>query len=125
MALQAIYEWQMSGNEVYQIIAQFMDEQKKKVDIEYFSQLVNGVTGHAEELDELYQPHLANRGVEKIDQVDRAILRIACYELKNRKDVSYRIVLNEAIELAKAYASSDSHKFVNGVLDKVAKQLGA
>jgi N utilization substance protein B len=121
MALQAIYEWQMAKNDVETIIEQFLESNKKKVDLDYFSYLVLGVTNHTQEIDDSFTPYLANRTIDQLDQVDKAILRIACYELLFNKKLDYKIAINEAIELAKAYAAEDSHKFVNGVLDKIVK----
>ena len=121
MAMQAIYEWQMDKNEVETIIEQFLESNKKKVDLDYFSYLVLGVTNHTQEIDDSFTPYLANRTIDQLDQVDKAILRIACYELLFNKKLDYKIAINEAIELAKAYAAEDSHKFVNGVLDKIVK----
>lgn len=122
MALQAIYEWQMSNNDVEIIVKQFLDEGKRKVDLDYFCDLVRGTIECATSLDPKYSPYISNRTINDLDQVDKAILRIACYELIHHPELDYKIVLNEAIELAKSYAADDSHKFVNGVLDKVIKQ---
>ncbi len=124
MALQAVYEWQMSQNDVANIIQQFLDEGKKKVDNDYFSELVAGVTSHIVTLDHAYEEFLNNRTVDELDQVDKAILRVATYEIMYHQELDYKIALNEAIELAKAYAATDSHRFVNGVLDKVVKAQG-
>ncbi|MCR4554549.1 MAG: transcription antitermination factor NusB [Succinivibrionaceae bacterium] len=121
MALQAIYEWQMAKNDVETMIEQFLESNKKKVDLDYFSYLVLGVTNHTKELDDKFSPYISNRTLDQLDQVDKAILRIACYELLFNKQLDYKIAINEAIELAKTYAAEDSHKFVNGVLDKIVK----
>lgn len=123
MALQAIYEWQMAKNDVENIIDQFMDDNKKKVDLDYFKYLVLGVTNHIQEIDHKFEPFITNRTLAQLDQVDKAILRISCYEILFNKQLDYKIAINEAIELAKAYAAEDSHRFVNGVLDKVVKDL--
>lgn len=123
MALQAIYEWQMAHNDVETMIEQFTESNKKKVDLEYFTYLVYGVTNHTVEIDGKFSGFLANRTLEQLDQVDKAILRIACFELMFNKGLDYKIIINEAIELAKTYAAEDSHKFVNGVLDKVIKSF--
>lgn len=124
MALQAVYEWQMSQNDVLTIIQQFLDEGKKKVDNDYFAELVSGVVNHVVTLDQAFAGFINNRTVEELDQVDKAILRVATYEIIYHQELDYKIALNEAIELAKAYAAIDSHKFVNGVLDKVVKAQG-
>ena len=95
----------------------------KGVDMDYFRELLSGVAGHVNKLDATFSPYLS-RKLEDLDMVDKAILRLATFELLFRKDVPYRVVINEGIELAKAFAAEDSHKFVNGVLDKVVKAFG-
>ncbi|NRA62117.1 MAG: transcription antitermination factor NusB [Psychrobium sp.] len=123
LALQAIYSWQLSGNNVGDIELEFLTNQDiKGVDVEYFRALLTGVTVMCVEIDDAYRPYL-NRGADDVDQIDRAILRLATYELKEQLDTPYKVVINEAIELAKAFAADDSHKFVNGVLDKTLARL--
>lgn len=119
-ALQAVYAWQLSGGDAGQIIAQFAHEQAHEIaDLEYFEDLVRGVLKHAPTLDEAVLPYL-DRSVEEVDPIERAVLRIATYELLHRIDVPYRVVLNEAIETAKRFGSEHGHTYVNGVLDKAA-----
>ena len=84
--------------------------------------LLRGVTSNISDIDDAISPHV-DRPLEDIDQVEKAILRVAVFELKECVDVPYRVVINEAIELAKAFAADDSHKFVNGVLDKAVKLI--
>ncbi len=123
LAVQALYEWQLSGNLPAEIESQFRQENSfKKVDSEYFSELINSIPEQQPQLDEMLQKHMV-RKVEAADPVERAIIRIACYELKNRIDVPYRVVINEAIELAKIFGGTDGHKFVNGVVDKLATEI--
>ena len=122
-ALQAVYAWQLSHANERDLIAQFAHEQAHEVaDLEYFEDLVRGVLRHRATLDAALADYV-DRGMEEVDPIERAALRIAAYELVHRPDVPYRVVINEAIELAKAFAADDSHKFVNGVLDKVIKTL--
>ncbi|MFT4255370.1 MAG: transcription antitermination factor NusB [Pseudoxanthomonas sp.] len=121
-ALQAVYAWQLSGGNVQQIIAQFAHEQAHEIaDLEYFEDLVHGVMQHTAQLDEALVPYL-DRSVEEIDPVERAVLRIAAYELLHRLDVPYRVVINEAIETAKRFGAEHGHTYVNGVLDRAALQ---
>lgn len=121
LAVQAIYSWQISKNSVTDIEVNFLTENsKRRFDIEYFQQLLRGVTGKTSELDEAISPHV-DRPLDEIDHVEKAILRVAIYELMDCKEVPYRVVINEAIELAKLFSSDDSHKFINGVLDKVVR----
>jgi len=119
-ALQALYAWQMSGGEVSQVIAQFAHEQAHEIaDLEYFDDLVRGVVKHRGALDEALAGYL-DRTVEEVDPIERAVLRLSAYEMLHRVDVPYRVVLNEAIEIAKRFGSEHGHTFVNGVLDRAA-----
>ena len=119
-ALQAIYAWQISGGLVEQVIAQFAHEQAHEIaDLEYFDDLVRGVLKHRASLDEALVGYL-DRAVEEVDPIERAVLRLSAYELIHRLDVPYRVVLNEAIEIAKRFGSEHGHTYVNGVLDKAA-----
>jgi transcription antitermination protein NusB len=119
-ALQAVYAWQMSGGRVNDVIAEFAHEQAKEAaDLEYFEDLVRGVDKHQHALDEALAPFL-DRDVEQVDPVERAVLRIAAYELRLRPDVPYRVVINEAIETVKRFGAEHGHTYVNGVLDHAA-----
>jgi N utilization substance protein B len=121
-ALQAIYAWQMSGSSVRAVIEQFRHEQDMQVaDLEYFEDLVRGVDAHRAELDAALAPFL-DREIEQVDPIERATLRLGAYELKCRPDVPYRVVLNEAVELAKRFGAEHGHTYVNGVLDKLARE---
>lgn len=121
LAVQAVYSWQLSQNSIADIEANFLTENaKRRFDIEYFQQLFRGVTSTVSELDKAIEPHV-ERPLEEIDHVEKSILRVAIYELSACQDVPYKVVINEAIELAKSFAADDSHKFVNGVLDKAVK----
>lgn len=123
LALQALYSWQMAGQSLNEIEAQFRtDNDFSDVDGAYFHEILHGVPRLKGELDEAFAPCL-DRPLEEIDPVELAILRLSTYELRNRVDVPYRVVINEGIELAKVYGATDGHKFVNGVLDKLAPSL--
>jgi transcription antitermination protein NusB len=124
-ALQAVYAWQMSGSNVRDVISQFAHEQAHEVaDLEYFEDLVRGVDKHCEELDTALAPFL-DRDVEQVDPIERAVLRIAAYELRERRDVPYRVVINEAIETVKRFGAEHGHTYVNGVLDHAAAEWRA
>ena len=124
LALQAVYQWQLTQDNVADIAEQFKLEQPTKgVDLPYFELLLTGVATNVSNLDATFSPFLS-RKLDDLDQVDKGVLRLACYELMYCKDVPYKVVINEAIELAKSFAADDSHKFGNGVLDKVVKQMG-
>ncbi|HEY0181075.1 MAG TPA: transcription antitermination factor NusB [Dokdonella sp.] len=119
-ALQAIYAWQLSDNRIETILAQFRDEQDMQVaDLEYFEDLVRGVERGRAELDAGLEPFL-DREIERVDPIERAVLRIAAYELRERLDVPYRVVINEAVETTKRFGAEHGHTYVNGVLDKLA-----
>ncbi len=119
-AVQAIYAWQISGGNAQSLIAQFAHEQAREIaDVAYFENLVHGVLDNRRELDEALAPHL-DRAIEDVDAIERAVLRLAAYELRHRQDVPYRVVINEAIESAKRFGSEHGHTYVNGVLDRAA-----
>ena len=112
--------WQLSQNDIADVEYQFLAEQDvKDVDVLYFRELLAGVATNTAYLDGLMKPYLS-RLLEELGQVEKAVLRIALYELSKRSDVPYKVAINEAIELAKSFGAEDSHKFVNGVLDKAA-----
>jgi N utilization substance protein B len=122
-AVQAIYAWQVSKNDINEIEAHFLIENtKRRFDIPYFQQILRGVNEHLEEIDLAIAPHVS-RPLAEVDQVEKAILRLAIYELSECQEVPYKVIINEAIELAKSFATDDSHKFVNGVLDKAVKLI--
>jgi N utilization substance protein B len=119
-ALQALYAWQMSNTAIAKVIEQFRSEQDMEVaDLEYFEDLVRGVSTHLSSLDEALAAFL-DRGIDQVDPIERAVLRIAAYELRHRPDVPYRVVINEAIETTKRFGSEHGHTYVNGVLDHAA-----
>lgn len=122
-AMQAVYQWQMTGDSITDIKQQFFEDNNFSViDAEYFSALVSGVASSISDLDPYLEKNMS-RSVESVDPVERSILRIATYEFIHRFDVPYRVVLNEAVNIAKEYCAENSHGFVNAVLDKVAKEV--
>jgi N utilization substance protein B len=122
-AVQAIYQWQMAGQDLNDIYNQFLEEQDiKSFEVPYFKDLLHGVPNHLSELDALLKPSL-DRAIESVDPVERAVLRLGAYELTFHLEVPYRVVINEAVELAKVFGAEQGHRFVNGVLDKVAKKV--
>lgn len=124
-AVQALYAWQMSGNPMAEIIEQFSQEQNMAVaDLAYFEDLLKGVVREQTALDEALKPWL-DRSIDAVDPLERAVLRMAGYELKYRSDVPYRVVLNEAIETTKRFGTEFGHTWVNGVLDHAARDWRA
>jgi len=123
LALQALYAWLMSGNEIKQIeLSIVTTNDMTKVDIEYMQAILNGATGDVKALDLLYKPYLG-RLPEELDPIEKSIMRLATVELRDRLDTPYKVVINEAIELAKSFGAEESHKFINGALDKAVKTL--
>lgn len=119
-ALQGLYQWQLAGTDAA-TIEQQMSAAKgfDKTDRAYFSALLAGAIRESQRLEHSLQPYL-DRKCAELSPVERAILLIAAYELENQQDVPYRVVINEAVELAKSYGGTDGFKYVNGVLDKLA-----
>ena len=121
-ATQALYAWQMSGNPMKEVIEEFRHEQDMEIaDLDYFEDLLRGVDKNLKEIDAGLAPFL-DRDIAQVDPIERAILRLSAYELRYRVDVPYRVVLNEAIEVAKRFGAEHGHTYVNGVLDKAAKE---
>ncbi len=120
--LQALYQWQISGGELHDIEAQFRAEFSGKTDWKYFHEAFSSIPGQIEELDNVLQPRL-DRRISTLDPVEKAILWIGAFELQRRIDIPYRVVINECVELAKSFGATDSHKYVNGVLDKLVRDL--
>ena len=122
-ALQGLYQWQLAGTDPATIARQLGEAKGfDKIDVEYFRALLEGAVAAAPQLERELAPHL-DREFERLSPVERGILLLAGYELTHRPEVPYRVVINEAVELAKAYGGTDGHKFVNGVLDKLAARL--
>jgi N utilization substance protein B len=122
-ALQGLYSWLLSGCGEGDLASQFADARGfDKCDKPFFLSLLQGTTQSAAELEALLQP-LLDRKVQSLSPVERAILMLAAWELKSSDEVPYRVVINEAVELAKTYGGTDGHKYVNGVLDKLARSL--
>lgn len=122
-ALQALYQWHMSGNDLTEIEAQFHQEQNmEKVDVDYFHTLLHQVPAEVTVLDEMIA-RFSDRKDDELDPIEQSILRLSTYEIKNRIDVPYKVVISEAIMLAKTFGSDKSHTFVNSILDKLAKDL--
>lgn len=121
-AMQGLYQWAMTGNDLSEIEVQFHQEQDmSKVDQQYFHELLHEVPVQVESLDKAFTPYLNLKG-NTLGLVEEAILRLSSYELKNRIDVPFQVIIKEAIILAKIFGADKSHKFVNGVLDKLARE---
>ena len=124
-AVQALYQWQVTKLDLGEIERQFVEEHGLgKAEVEFFSELLHGVPKKLDIIDEALT-EFVDRAIADIDPVERAILRIGVYELLFRPDVPYRVVLNECITLAKSFGAAQSHRYVNGILDKIAHRKRA
>lgn len=124
--VQALYQWQMTGQDISQIEAQFLAEGEEMADVDqdYFTALLHEVPTRLKELDAHLSPYL-DRSISQVDPVERAILRLGACELALHPEVPYRVVINEGVELAKRFGAEQGHKYINSILDKVARDLRA
>ena len=121
--MQALYQWHMAGASLGTIEAEFRaDYDFGHVDLEYFQALLHGVPACVDELEARLEP-LLDRKLNDLDPIERTLLRMGTFELAQRPDVPYKVVINEAVSLAKKFGATDGHKYINGVLDKVARDL--
>jgi len=124
-AVQALYQWILTGHEAAQIDTQFVAEHDmEKTDVHYFQEVLHKVIDHKPSLTDLMRDYLS-RAFDSVDPVEQAILLLACYELQYRSDIPYKFIINEAIELGKTFGAEDGHKFINGILDRVAGNIRA
>lgn len=124
-AVQALYQWQMSGDSLTRIETYFLEQEYLKgAQKTYFSELFHGVPKQLDVIDAALA-EFVDRPVEKIDPVERAILRIGVYELINRLETPYKVIINEGVNLAKDFGAEGSHKYINGILDKVSQKQRA
>ena len=123
-AVQALYQWMLTDTDVSEIIKEFESDDHKlaKADIDYFKSLIRGVIKHQNDLEKHFHS-LIDRQIEELDAIERAILLIGCYEMEHHIELPYRIVVNESVELAKTFGAEESHKYINGVMDKIARVL--
>ena len=123
-AVQALYSWYISQNNIEQVELHFIaDEDMNGVDLPYFRKLLRGVVDNIDAVDASLRPYL-DRAENEVDPIERTILRLSAYELQFQLDVPYKVAINVGIEVAKVFGSDDSHKYVNGILDKLAPALG-
>lgn len=124
-AMQAMYQWDLSGTDLPLIRRQFMEaEDFSKTDTNYFIELLSEAPKKVDIIDENITKYI-DRPLEQLDPVERAVLRLATYELLYRLDIPYKVTINEAVKLTKKFGSEQGHAFVNGVLDKAAHKLRA
>ncbi|MFK7854993.1 MAG: transcription antitermination factor NusB [Granulosicoccus sp.] len=119
-ALQALYQWDVSVGQSSDVRGQFLDDQDmSRVDVDYFTHLFNGVSHNPDAVDEVMSDAL-DRPIADLDPIERAVLRIAAFELTQCPDIPARVVINEGIEITKRFGADKGHRYVNGVLDKLA-----
>ncbi len=122
-ALQGLYQWQLAHTDPAMISTQLAELQGyEQSDVEYLRDLLHGAIREAQTLEQAIAPGL-DRGYAELSPVERGVLLIAAYEMLHHPEVPYRVVINEAVELAKSFGGTDGHKFVNGVLDKLTPRL--
>lgn len=123
LAMQALYQWQLTQQTATEIKKQFLEsEDSAGVDREHFEELVSGCIAKNEELAAALKPFI-DRPLDQLDPVETAILMIGMFELQQRVDIPYRVVINEAVDLTKRFGATDAHKYVNAVLDRAAREL--
>ena len=121
--LQALYQWTLSGAALADIEAEFrVDNDFCHTDGDYFTAILKGVTSDVDALEALFSPAL-DRSLDDLDPIERNLLRLGAFELRDRIDVPYKVVINEAVSLAKKFGATESHRYINGVLDKVARDI--
>jgi len=121
--VQALYQWQLNKSPAKSIINQFLTEQDMgKVDQLFFQQTLHGIVDNMEEIQAEITP-LIDRSSYAVGEVEKAIMMIGVYEFKNHIETPYKVILNEAIELAKQYGGDGAHTFINGTLHKASKKL--
>jgi len=122
-ALQALYQWQLSGEDLDWIKDHYLEEQGvASGDAEYFLELLYKIPSNVSEIDACYQVYMQNYN-DNLDPIECNILRIATYELLHHLEIPYKVIINEAVNLAKTYGADESHKFVNGVLDPLSHKI--
>ena len=123
--MQALYQWDLSQATLSEIEVQFLeDEDFSKADKDYFHELLHEVPARLDEVEQAFTAYL-DRPLSEIDPVERAVLRMASYELMARIDVPYRVIINESVNLAKKFGAEQAYKYINGVLDQTARRLRA
>lgn len=123
--VQSLYQWHMTKANVSDIELQFLSEYDfTHADVEYFHDIIHHVPTNLSELEEAFKPCL-DRDISDLDPIELSLLRLASYELIKRIDIPYKVVINEAVSLAKKFGASESHKYINGVLDKMAHNIRA
>ncbi len=123
--IQLLYQWQLTNDDLVALRHQFMFElESKKADLNYFDRVFEGLFEFLPEIDKQLSQHL-DRAFDELTMVEKAVLRLSAFELLHCLDVPYKVVINEALELNKRFGTKDGYRFVNGVLDNLAKECRA
>ncbi len=123
LAVQALYQWLMSGSDLFEIEAQFrVANNMDKVDVEYFCRLLHGVPANLSKLEEALTPYI-DRAIDGLNPIELTVLRMSAFELFNCPEIPYRVVLDESVSLTKEFGSQDGYRYVNGVLNNLAKKV--
>jgi len=122
LVLQALYQWLLSETEPDVIAKQFREANEGRMDWEFFDEVFLEIPKNIESLDQYLEPVL-DRKPDELDPIEKSLLYLGTFELANRIDVPYKVAINESIELAKVFGATDGHKYINGVLDKLAPRL--
>lgn len=125
LALQALYQWHMTKLNTQEIELQFrLNNDFTKVDNDYFTRLLHGISKDLHEIDNVYKPYL-DRDIDSLGPVERTLLRIGSYELVHMLEIPYKVILDESINISREFGATDAHKYINGVLNQVAKKIRA
>lgn len=124
LLVQAIYQWQIAKGSSSDIEAQFRADNTAKIDWDFFHQAIVHILKNTDDVDQTFSNEL-DRQLDQLDPIELALLRLGSFEFLERIDIPYKVVINEYVDLAKKYGASDSHKYINGVLDKLAKKYRA
>jgi N utilization substance protein B len=125
LALQALYQWHMSGTDLHEIDAQFRTlHDSEKIDIEFFSNLLHAIPACQLELEAQFTPFL-DRDIATLNPIELTLIRMGTFELMKSLNIPYKVVLDEAVTLAKEFGSQEGHRYVNGILNKVAREVRA
>ncbi len=122
MVLQALYQWQLAGAPVHEIQAEFRGYYQGRIDWVYFHEVFPATVAQVEELDNAITP-LLDREMSALDPVELSVLRFGMFELLHRREVPYKVVINECVELAKVFGATDVHRYINGILDRAARSI--
>lgn len=123
-ALQALYQWKFTGNDLGEIERHFLNEYSmNKVEVPYLQELLHEIPKQGAVLDASFKPFLVDKDVSELDPIELITLRMGTYELIKRLDIPFKVAINEAVELCKKFGTAEGYKYVNAVLDKLAPTL--